>query len=69
LNESPLLLERKCPFWSSKDSVKVISDVIDTPFFINGRVLVFGGIGAVCGPRPQLALMTRSIAIAAAQQQ
>ena len=29
-NERPLLLERKCPFCSSKDSVKAISDVIET---------------------------------------
>ena len=28
LNKRPLFLERKCPFRSSKDSVKAISDVI-----------------------------------------
>ena len=28
LNKRPLLLERKCPFCSSKDSIKAISDVI-----------------------------------------
>ena len=28
MNERPLLLERKCPFCTSKDSVKTISDVI-----------------------------------------
>jgi hypothetical protein len=27
------LLERKCPFCSSKDSVKAISEVIETPYF------------------------------------
>ena len=30
-NKRPLFLERKCPFRSSKDSVKAISDVIETP--------------------------------------
>jgi hypothetical protein len=33
LNKRPLFLERKCPFRSSKDSVKAISDVIETPYF------------------------------------
>ena len=33
LNERPLLLEKKCPFRSSKDSVKTISEVIETPNF------------------------------------
>ena len=37
LNKRPLFLERKCPFHSSKDSVKAISDVIamviETPYF------------------------------------
>jgi hypothetical protein len=33
LNKLPLFLERKCPFRSSKDSVKAISDVIETPYF------------------------------------
>jgi hypothetical protein len=33
LNKRPLLLERKCPFRSSKESVKAISDVIETPYF------------------------------------
>ena len=32
LNKRPLFLERKCPFRSSKDSVKAISDVIETPY-------------------------------------
>jgi hypothetical protein len=32
LNKRPLFLERKCPFRSSKDSVKAISDVIDCIF-------------------------------------
>jgi hypothetical protein len=33
LNKRPLFLERKCPFRSSKDPVKAISDVIETPYF------------------------------------
>jgi hypothetical protein len=33
LNKRPLFLERKCPFRSSKDSVKAISNVIETPYF------------------------------------
>ena len=33
LNKRPLFLERKCPFRSSKDSVKAISDVIETAYF------------------------------------
>ena len=33
LNKRPLFLERKCPFRSSKDSVKAISDVIEHPYF------------------------------------
>jgi hypothetical protein len=33
LNKRPLLLERKCLFCSSKDSIKAISDVIETPYF------------------------------------
>jgi hypothetical protein len=33
LNKLPLLLERKCLFYSSKDSIKTISDVIETPYF------------------------------------
>jgi hypothetical protein len=33
LNKRPLFLERKCPFCSGKDSVKAISDVIETPYF------------------------------------
>ena len=33
LNKRPLFLERKCPFRSSKDSVKAISDVTETPYF------------------------------------
>jgi hypothetical protein len=32
LNKRLLFLERKCPFRSSKDSVKAISDVIETPY-------------------------------------
>jgi hypothetical protein len=35
LNKRPLFLERKCPFRSSKDSVKAISDVTETPYFKN----------------------------------
>jgi hypothetical protein len=35
LSKRPLFLERKCPFRSSKDSVKAISDVIETPYFEN----------------------------------
>jgi hypothetical protein len=35
LNKRPLFLERKCPFRSSKDSVKAISDVTETPYFQN----------------------------------
>ena len=34
LNKRPLFLERKCPFRSSKDSVKAISDVIDETLHI-----------------------------------
>jgi hypothetical protein len=37
LNKRPLFLERKCPFRSSKDSVKAISDVIETPNFRSAR--------------------------------
>ena len=33
LNERPLLLERKCLFCSSKDSVKAIFHVIEIPYF------------------------------------
>jgi hypothetical protein len=33
LNKRPLFLERKFPFRSSKDSVKAISDVIETAYF------------------------------------
>ena len=33
LNKRPLFLERKCPFRSNKDSVKAISDVIETAYF------------------------------------
>jgi hypothetical protein len=33
LNKRHLFLERKCPFRSSKDSVKAISDVIETAYF------------------------------------
>jgi hypothetical protein len=33
LNKRPLFLERKFPFRSSKDSVKAISDDIETPYF------------------------------------
>jgi hypothetical protein len=33
LNKRPLLLERKCLSCSSKDSIKAISDVIETPYF------------------------------------
>jgi hypothetical protein len=32
-----IFLERKCPFRSSKDSVKAISDVIETPYFRSAR--------------------------------
>jgi hypothetical protein len=35
LNKRPLFLERKCPFRISKDSVKAISDVIETTYFKN----------------------------------
>jgi hypothetical protein len=38
LNKRPLFLERKCPFRSSKDSVKAISDVIDSPYFKKFRL-------------------------------
>ena len=37
LNERLLLLERKCSFCSNKDSVKAISDVMETPYFQNFR--------------------------------
>ena len=40
LNKRPLFLERKCPFCSSKDSVKAISDVIETPYFIFSKNFV-----------------------------
>ena len=33
LNKRSLFLERKCHFCSSKETVKAISDVIETPYF------------------------------------